>query len=885
MLFAPISPPTRIALIASLLTSVALLQPSISHAAPSGGQRDSSRIVFGTARPSIAFCDPGRASSTGHGEWFRGVSIEGICGDVTVSFPHMTLGQRVSHAAFNYSGSPGTTLTGVNWIMSEAVLYDDRTGELGLGGKWYLPRERGLAGFEFEAKGAGKALEVLVRAPGSASNMLIRFGERNPIGYRAATEILGAQGYRVSYGGTPQNPEITHTDGKGFKTQILYKTAETRESTTVIDKVFVDPSGASFLLATFEITTMAGSNYVTRYRDAANGLSFSMEYTRGMNTISLPEAFASHGEGDMLNGQVLRALSSISTVEPSPSGAPTPVPRLDMRFLRNAETPTLISGTKEKFISTSEARIGALQFSIGESRLEDHVKSDGSSSTENSLSGFSNWSYKDVRTLEFPRNVARRAQNFTTQESAAGTTLRYERNPVGAITAVFQKLRGGREFKQVATERDGYWVKAVTDYNRTRTEKTGSPIYPTSITTKDSLGRFATYQFTYTTFKDPRAEALTQTLLSRVAFSDSLGRKWSEQFFWDRDKLTGARTADGTRVDRTDAALVIKAHTGAELASYEIDDSPIRKLVSQREIFRLEQSASAGSASSRAEFAGGVMSSSKATSAESDRPGLLSLSSMTGENTNAEGARNKTVAFSNLNGLTVQSSGEQGTFTANVSTGLQQAVPSVSCSANGVTTTGKSCARAIGVQPPKKTTYGGGGLGIEKIECLPTEPGAKQARIGVWYTNAFESINAKATIQSIGGETRTILEDGRSEFTKIEAVGALFCEGGGDFPPTKTEESKMIACRLPAGARAGDKLVLFAGIMRECAPVLDEQGNASHCGAPVLAEAPSFTGVYSNWWSVPDCPLSDEPVPDVTPLGMGESDDPILDEPDAGLSR
>ncbi len=875
--------PTRTAIAASLLVSALLRQPLPAIASPTGGPGNSPRIVFGNSNPSITLCDPSRASSSRHGEWFRGVSIEGVCGDVNLIFPDMILGQRTSRAAFNFSGSPGTTLAGVNWMMSEAVIYDDTTGELSIGGRWYSPRERGLAGFEFQAQASGTGVEVFVRSSGSASNVLLRFGARNPLGYRLVTEILGAEGYRVAYGGSPQNPEIVHIDGKGFKTQVLYKIADTRGVTQVIDKILVTPAGASYHLATFELTNAAGSNYMTKYQDVANGLSFSFEYTGGMNTISLPEAFAAHDSSDKTNGQVLRALSKVLAHEPSPSGGSIPVPRLNMQLFRDSETPTLISGGKEKFLATSELRVGALQLSNGTSLLTDHVKSDGSAPTEKAVSGFSNWSYKERQTLEYPQNRARVAQNFPTLESVSGSTLRYERNSVGAVTRVFRKLRGGREFAEVSIERDGYWVKSVSDFNRTRTVKTGSPIYPTSITTTDSLGRFSKYDFTYTTFKDPRASALTQTLLSRVAFTNSAGRKWSEQFFWDGDKLVGGRAADGIRVDRSDTALVVRSYAGAEIANYQIADSPVKSLVSQPDIFRVEQSTAGATTSSRAELAGGVISSSKMTSPQGVRPGLLSPNSLTGESTNAEGARNQMVAFANIGGATAQSTGGQGSFTSSVNTGLQQVNPSVSCSANGISTTGASCTRGIGVQAPKETSYGGGGLGIERVECLSKDPVSQQVKIGIWYTNAMESMSARATIQILGDTTRTILEGSRQEFTDIYKVGALICEG--EFTPTKGEESRMLACWLPAGVLGGDNLVLFAGSSEPCTPVFDVAGNPSHCGAPVMRPPPSFTGIYSNWWKLDECVFGDEPVPDPVPWGRQGSGAPMLDASGGAISR
>ena len=146
------------------ITKIALM--GVTYASMASPENEG-RLTFGKSEPTVAFCDPSRASSSSSVESVRGFSLVITCGVPTLSYRHVQIDQSSTRAAFNVGSSGGTTLMGTSHAMNEAIACNFKTGELFLGGAWYKQSEEGLDGFEEKQTLGGGGLTASMRDDGS----------------------------------------------------------------------------------------------------------------------------------------------------------------------------------------------------------------------------------------------------------------------------------------------------------------------------------------------------------------------------------------------------------------------------------------------------------------------------------------------------------------------------------------------------------------------------------------------------------------------------------------------------------------------------------------------------------------------------------------------
>lgn len=846
---------TKIALMGvtyALLTSTSMASPE-----------NEGRLTFGKSEPTVAFCDPSRASSSSSVESVRGFSLSFTCGVPKLIYKDVQIDQVSTRAAFNDGDSPGITLMGLSHAMNEAIACNLKSGDLFFGGAWYKSSEKGLGSFEFKLNKEERTAKLTFA--GSKGSYLLVFGEPNELGYSLITRILGPEGTEAQYSGTAGEPIITYIDNNGQKTTVSYDAVRREGNTTFIDKTVTDAAGAKYHVASFAMTAMKGTNYITQYYDAESRLGFAYTYTDGLNTISLPEAFGGHQKFDNHNGQLLRTIKDVIAYDGPPSDG-RELPQYKVEFKGDTETPLLFSASTEKANSIAEARIGPKQFFANTATLSTifYGGDEESDSSEDSKSriGFVDWSTGAQQNQKYPDFAVLIRQNYPQEENTSGAMYSFERDQGGAILKT--KLHTAAATLTINTyERNGFWVTKQTDFDGNILEIGGNPLTPSNLIFSDATGRFRSYGLSWTKYTDPRNPNLIQSLITQIVYTDSAGRRSEEKYEWNGDKLAAVTLNNGQRIKKDESSLSLQSAEGELMAQYEYANTQTNKRLAVPGIFTFQQTKSGATTTTTSSFMGGETYSAQTTD-KSDAKGYVLITENTGQHKNAEGDTNQTSQRQGIFGSTSTSTGEQGSSSVVSVQGEQQSIPNVRCDLQGVQTDHPTCSKTLGFAPQKETEYGGGGLGISGVSCgEPTEDGSQI--INIKYTNAYERINASATL-TVLGDYRRKLADGRTEFTNIQEVGTLICNSPFDWTGTLDAPTgpKEVSCILPKNLLGGEVL-LVAGLQNPCSVVLDDEGIPSHCAAPPFrSPPPSFIGVYSNAW-VFDCASANgsTPTPEV----------------------
>lgn len=830
------------------------------------------RLVYGKAQPPITFCDPSRASSPSSVESFRGFSVITKCGAVSLAYADLQIDHVAPRGATSTGGSPGSTLVGAGHLMPEALVYDTRSQQLLIGGAWYKKKERGLAGFQFEESGDG----ITISFPGAASTFRLKFTEPNSLGYAFVREILGPEGLHVMYGGSDAEPTIRYKNWRNEMATVSYRITGREGDETILDKTLTTPSGATYQIARFKISNLQnqGTAYITDYYSAQQNLSFQFRYTDGM--VSLPEAFARHQEVEPKNGQLLRAPYQISAFNGLASRG-AEIPQYSVTLKRVAGLLGLVSGGTSKFIPTAEVRIGAMQLLTSSSTLKAHeerIASDGEgvgdqgAEQTNSLVGYVNWSKRIKQNQEYPTDAALHGQNFSSNENVSGAKYKYSRNEVGAITEIFRETSGGI-IRLAKFDREGYWSRKSTDLNGYTTTIDGDILHPSSITHESAVGSFSRVKYSWSQYNDPRDEYLVQNLLTKISYSDNLGHSYEEEYEWDGDRLSAITFDNGQKVKKSERTLEYFSAKRSIMYNFSYENTAVRQSLAQPGVFSFESNISGATTSTTSSVAGGITQKNETTHG-SNSLGYLTSSKASGSSQNAESDKNKTTAFTRFLKAVYESNGTQGNFASSAEVGEQQVCAAPQCESNGIQTTMPSCQQTIGFTTQKLTDYGGSGLGISGVRCGEKSEDGRQI-IEIEYTNALMDYEARATLASLGDFTRTLNDGETTEFTNIQEVGTLECKDEFDYTGTLDNPTgpRWIQCMLPRKSSGEDKVLLIAGLNKECSPVVDEFGNPSHCAAPPFVPPPSYTGQYSNVVDLPSCEDSGDQTPIVSEDGLG----------------
>jgi hypothetical protein len=795
-----------------------------------GGKADfCAKIVLGRpVDPRVAAGNPNRADAEAEYIPFEYGSVRIAESTASVTIGDVTVGQ-VSPSAIA-SDAPQTILAGLNYVIREAIGYlgpqntatswssstspsaESSGGELIIAGISYPHEAHGLGGFQWTPKQQSDGTtSVLVESPGSASNALLLFGQRNKVGYAPIKEIRLAGGVTITYSNSsPWDAAIEYRDPLMGSVVKRYAKQPSEDKKKVVVLSSIQVGDTTFEQGSYTFTDMGGELFVlSTYRDLTNGTEFNYSYgSQG----SLPAQWSSeqHTQYDKSFAQVLPSFDRVTG-------------SVDIALKRHYGERQQHPGSPPWFsIPAHEVTVGGRQYLTDTQHLKKQLEQGGDSAQRTFTTAFLDVTNPKSTVRQYPQTWSSSPHSRATAHIQDGVRVEQQRNSVGAITSLSQVFANNRRWTST-WEREAYWPRVWASYSGEQVIVEGSLLHPTTITSKDSFGTSIT-RLQWQEYE--RSGWPSQKLLTQISQQRSGSNVVLASLAWNDDRLARFTDADGFTTEITPTTIRTLSAQGKDMFTVLLEQSFTSSKTSFPDGFNLQTSLSSGVFSSVATFRDALLNKTESSFGKgATKSGAASLQSSTGTTTTA-GGQHLTALTRQANSTSSSTQGPTGSSLSQSTQATHSLTKSApSCTQNGVTAVPGACTLPFTSASHKSTEWDEPSLAISSADVFKKD-GKYYVAIG--YSNTV-STPAKALVLQSKGAPRPEefatepnnqcdrLQLHLLEFQKIATLNCEFQTTRGDIDQNGTITPPMppvyISCEIsPEDACGGMEIMLAAGI-------------------------------------------------------------------------